>query len=1142
MGKSKVRVIKKASKSPSTVLASARPTFEIEIEDERRSSAVNNDYRDEDDDDQSIKNSASKTSKGRVKKVKNVMSESFPKTDRQQQRPPVGDVRVHVQDMDNSIILNGNDSRSSIKSAKSSKKKKPNMTRQQSSSSIKSPKSSKKTNLTRQSSSSSMRSARNSAKKKKKGSVSTTPTPYNESSNTIGPDSDDDDNMSVRSDATKKGKKSSKKKKKKKSDSKGECSTDDDDISVDTTRSSRSTRSKQRSTKKSSSKKRNMNNSIDGMILDVENNSKTDQRRMDILEEENAALLDETATIRRQLNETEKSLKLALSKQQQKPKSSSSSFEQTRELEIAQIESYELRMEIEEYEDAVIEKDSLIQKLTEAVDAQLDKVEYLEEKLERAENEFCKIEEEMEEMEDVIEVLQEEGGSSPSAADGTIYDEEIIDDDSSKQQRDVKLTEIEVELEERERKIDDRELFLLEMDEQIRERETLLQQEKEEFRLVKESQIVKEQECSLYSREEESDQEEETDKKINIDELKARILKTEHENSKIRKENDRLRQREAEMTAKEQSFLQERDEELRKIQDGVKKEMTEMSISNEVLQKELDELKQQRNSDDKTSKQKIRSLKQQKNRLEASTRHLSRRNIEIAADSLHSTGSIHDVLELELEVEIAELREKIVEKEEHSRRQKQDISNAFTEKEEFKQELQEREIELRDLETQLTTNKETSMKKMTQKDETITFMQTEMMKIMQEKQLLDKQVRGEKLDLAEKQWMGHGVDEEEERARIEAVNVQLRNLDDENRELEDKLKELQYNNSLRLKENQGIILDLQEELSDAKWELGAREKGADYITLLKDRKERKRQLDKARKEAKISQERVSELERINSGLEREIDSLKKSVTSIDSSDHESGIKRQIKSLKQHNAVLEQKLEAETRELMHKDTKLKILEFKLERFENPAQTAIRGVFSLTRSLMKSNDESDHMGEENNEDDFGMVDDTDTTEIKQVDLNQNSPLKNSVKGNGKGKEESTKTAGTGNIWSLFSPGKKTKKVEKKEKNIASSLTNWESKLPSVEGIENEKTEKESTTQLSDELDNNEPPLEVGDATSGSEKENEVESKLPSIDDGIEDKKNEKESTTELSDEEFDDNEPPLEVDDATSSGSENGNEGD
>ena len=1013
--------------------------------------------------------------------------------DRQQQ-PPVGDVHVHNVDNNNNSVLNFDESTSSIRS--SSGKKKTNLTRQPSSSSIKSSGNRKKTNLTRHASSSSVRSARSSVKKKKEEesvSATTTAIMNNDSSNTMGHDSDDD-NMSVRSEAAKKGKKSSKKKKKKKKSD--ISSTDDDDISVDTTQSSRSTRSKQRSTKKSANSKK---------LLDAERNSlKTDQRRMDVLEEENATLLDETATIRRQLNENEKSLKLALSKQQQqqqqKPKPpSSSSFELTRELEIAQMESYELKMEIEEYEDAVIEKDSLIQKLTEAVDAQLDKVEYLEEKLERAENEFCKIEEEMNEMEDVIEVLQEE----KPVASVIIHDEEISDDDSSKQ-RDSKLAELEVELEEREHKIDDRELFLLEMEEQIRERETLLQQEKEELRLMKESQIVKEEECASDSRGEESDHEE-CDTRTSIDELKEKILKTEHENTKIKKENDRLRQQEAEMTANEQSFLQERYEELRKI-------MTEMSISNEVLQKELDELKQQRNSDDKASQQKIRSLKQQKHRLEASTRQFSRRNIEITANSLHSIASTHDEVELELEVEIAELREKIVDQEEHSRKQKQEISVVFSENEGVKQELQEREIELRDLETQLTTNKETSMKKMKQKDETITFMQTEMMKIMQEKQQLDKLVRGEKLDLAEKQWMGNGVDEEEERARIEAVNVELRKLDDENRELEDKLKELQYNNSLRLKEKQGIILDLQEELSDAKWELGAREQGADYITLLKDRKERKRQLDKARKEGRISQERVLELELMISGLESEIDSLKKNTTSIDSSEHESGIKRQIKSLKQHNAVLEQKLEAESKELMHRDTKLKILEFQLERSKNPAQTAIRGVFSgLTRSLMKSNDESDHMGEENNEDDSDMVDDIDATDTVQKDLDQNSPSKeylNSVKVNDK-----EKTGVTGNIWSLFSPGKKSK-VVKKNKDNSSSITNWESELPSVDGIEDRKNEKESTA---------EPPLEV-DATSGSGKENEGESKLPIID-GI---NNESFSSSERSDK-LDDNEPPLEIDD-------------
>jgi len=1071
MGINKVRVIKKGSKTS----ISATPTFEFDVDlEERRSSVVNGDYYDDDnDDEQSIKSSASKASKVVMKKVRNILS--FHKTDRQ-----ATCVNNLDKDDNNISTVSGN-----------SKEKKNNLT--------------KTTTVNYNEPANDNKSARNrsSNKKKKKKESMSTITSNNNESNKRFDYSGDDDNISVLSEATKKSKKAKKKKKKKKPSKGGSTCTNDDDISVDTTRSKRSSKKAaagavDSSTMKQRNKKNTNNPLIDGMILGIENTSLTDQRRMDALEEENAALLDETATIRRQLNGTEKSLKVAMLKQQQQSSSQQQqqvSFDQVRELEMAQLESNELKMEIEEYENAVIEKDSLIQKLTEAVDAQLDKVEYFEDKMERAEHEFCKMVDEMKEMEEIIEVLQEKGSSLHT--DGTTHDEE---DDCCPKRHDHKLSSIEIE--QRDRKIDDRERYVLEKEEEIRGREILLQQEKEELRLMEQSHFVREREFSSDSHEQEfgkKDSDRITQKKYdedNVDKLKAKMLGMDRELTKIRNENNRFRRHEAEMTAKEQSIQQQRNEELREIQDGVNKEINEFSIANEVLRKELDELKQQTNFDDKASQQKIRTLKKQKHHFEASSRHLSRRNIEVM-DSVESIEDGNN--DYELELEIAELREKIVEQEEHSRRQKQEISMVFTENKENKQELQEREIELRDLEKKIAANKETSTEKMTQKDETITFMQNEMMKIMQEKQQIDKQLRGEKLDLAEKQMIGNGVDEEEEKAKIEAINVQLRKLDDENRELEDKLKEVVFNNSLRFKEKQGIILNLQEELSDAKWELGAREKGADYITLLKDRKERKTQLDKARKESKISQERILELEASKHELEREIKSLSRNDTSTDSSDQESGLKRQIKSLKQHNVVLEQTLAAETRQLIDKDTKLKILEFELERFKTPTQTAIRGVFSsysfgrksnvdkksnleaATRMSMESNTNSDHLGKkmEDDEDDFDMVNGTEATKSKSLDSNPKTLTKytteSSCEGNEKDNEGSKKKAGTGKIWSLFSP-----QTEQRRRINSQQASHTEKN-------ENVEHEKESATEPSNELNDNELPAEVDTVFAGSEEEN-------------------------------------------------------
>merc|ERR1712188_256649 len=103
-----------------------------------------------------------------------------------------------------------------------------------------------------------------------------------------------------------------------------------------------------------------------------------------------------------------------------------------------------------------------------------------------------------------------------------------------------------------------------------------------------------------------------------------------------------------------------------------------------------------------------------------------------------------------------------------------------------------------------------------------------------------------------------------------------------------------------------------------------------------------------RKELKKSQEIILELELGKKDLEKEIESMNKNVMSVESDEHVSGLKRQIKSLKQHNVALERKLDAESREaqfkLREKDVQLQIKEFELEKFRNPPQTSIRGVFS------------------------------------------------------------------------------------------------------------------------------------------------------------------------------------------------------
>jgi hypothetical protein len=370
---------------------------------------------------------------------------------------------------------------------------------------------------------------------------------------------------------------------------------------------------------------------------------------------------------------------------------------------------------------------------------------------------------------------------------------------------------------------------------------------------------------------------------------------------------------------------------------------------------------------------------------------------------------------LEVEVEIAELREKIVAQEEYSRKLKQEIGTYILEKEDLRQEMQEREIEMKELDNQLSATRDASTKKMAQKDETITFMQTTMMQIMQEKQELDKKLRGSNLDRTQTELMNGGAkkgaeEDAEEQARLQAINDELRKLDDNNRQLEDELNQFKYNSSLELKEKESVILGLQEELSDLKWEIGAREKGADYITLLKDRKERKNQLNKARKALKDAEEKILELELQNNemlsnkkDLEKEVDSLTKGALSEEMGEQISGMKRQIKSLKQHNTALERKVEEESRffqdMLGEKEAKIRILDFELDKHRNPTQHAVRGVVS---GFMTG---------------FGR---------KNDDSNNDNALDNDANNNSKKEDDeakSTKTANAdrrepgGNIWSLF-----------------------------------------------------------------------------------------------------------------------------
>jgi len=782
------------------------------------------------------------------------------------------------------------------------------------------------------------RSTRSGKIKKKKKSKSTS---------ALGESVGSFDDTSVR-------KKRSKRKKKKKD---GE-EDDDDDKSVASMRSTRS----RRSVRKPKSKSK--------LTLIEDETSMKDKKRVGDLEIENAALLEETAAVRRQLNDAEKALKKALSEQNQ------------------QQANIDLQRELEEYESAVLEKDELIQKLTDAVDTQLDKVEVLQGKLVRAEDEFCKMEEEMKDMEFLIDDLRgrppsqvnlytDHDGKSPSG-EGKSLDEEILD-----------------QLDQREREIEKREKELLEKEDLILDRENSIKQHEDEL-VKKRSSFLKPQEPFEPVKK---------DTPSDVEALEAKIKQLKLENSDLSEEIEVLRQDDhgnevhdspphqngAELRSLKAKLADsnEENELLRQELDGFKhlsnineeeresqrndfeQKLADTKLENEILRKELDGFKERKTSEFETLRQQITELKMQKNHAEASSRQMRRMESLRMMEEPESARTVEvegdEEFGLEVEVEIAELREKIVEQEATSLKLKQEIGSYINENEDLKQELEDRDLEMKNLEGQLSATKETSAKKMKQKDETIAFMQNTMMQIMQEKQELDKKLRGSNLDRTTTKLMNGKAEDEAEKARLEAINAELRKLDDENCRLEEELNQFKYDSSLKLKEKESAILELQEELSDVKWELGAREKGADYITLLKDTKERKNALKKARRDLKEAEDKILELELQNkdmlsgkNDLENEIDALNKGEGGAEQI---SGLKRQIKSLKQHNATLEQKLETQSRDsediLVEKEAKIQILQFEMHKLQNtPANSAIRGAVSgFITGFGRRNDENE-----------------------------------------------------------------------------------------------------------------------------------------------------------------------------------------
>ena len=133
---------------------------------------------------------------------------------------------------------------------------------------------------------------------------------------------------------------------------------------------------------------------------------------------------------------------------------------------------------------------------------------------------------------------------------------------------------------------------------------------------------------------------------------------------------------------------------------------------------------------------------------------------------------------------------------------------------------------------------------------------------------------------------------------------------------------------------------------------------SDYVSLLKDRKTLKIELEQTKRALKKSEEHVGDLNREiehlkqhQDDLEHDVGELNKCLVSRDSGDYVSGLKRQIRSLKEHNMTLERKIEIETVNtkdvLASKDAKVMALQREVTDLKFPGKAVVRSMLGLAK---------------------------------------------------------------------------------------------------------------------------------------------------------------------------------------------------
>jgi len=538
--------------------------------------------------------------------------------------------------------------------------------------------------------------------------------------------------------------------------------------SMKSSRSTRSTRSNKRSGKKDKKKKKKSKKEKD---MDEVTES-DDEEFLDEFE----ALQDEVLNLRRKLNMKDDDMEMT---------------QLQMDLKRALNEANELKSEIDEYEEAVAEKDGLIKKLTEAVDCQLDKVEYLELKLQRAEEEFVKMEDEMREMEDEIDELRAGGGGAGGGAGGGgggaapngAQSAELMEKERDLEERENDLLMKEQELLDREKTLVDREESIEIEEEKLSDqkddlRMKELQFEEREREYLENNQITSGGLVSTYELEEK--QEEINTLKRNlalktgeVHELRGQLSRGGTSGSAnsnaLREENDRLKVRLANYEAHEKEMQQNRHEEIRNMQMGAEKQLQDLYEQNESLKRRVEAL----------------TLEQ--------------------ADIQHS--DVHDQLR---------------KKDEFAMRQQQELEQVYQENEELKEDLADTAQKLKKAELQVREFKGSANKKTKQKDETIDFMQGEMVRLTMENKEVQKDLQEKirEVEALHLKYANAEQNEETEMMRIQAFTEQIRVLDEENQKAQAKIKTVEdfYSNKLRdqedtyskqLKEREATIHEMQ---------------------------------------------------------------------------------------------------------------------------------------------------------------------------------------------------------------------------------------------------------------------------------------------------------------------------------------------